>query len=136
MRWLLDSNVLIDALAGLPRGMRVFQEARKRPEVQLIYSAITRIEVLGFPNLSVSRVWSSFTPKTCNARWSSSPRPPRGSPERASGTCAGSSGKFLPRAVKPKKPPEAGSPAPTALRVVHALVHARLSPCRPGPALL
>jgi predicted nucleic acid-binding protein len=30
MRWLLDSNVLIDALAGLPHGVRVFQEARKR----------------------------------------------------------------------------------------------------------
>ncbi len=51
MRWLLDSNVLIDALAGLPHGLRVLQEARKRPEVSVIYSAITRIEVLGFPNL-------------------------------------------------------------------------------------
>ncbi len=52
MRWLLDSNVLIDALAGLPHGVRVLQEARKRPEVSVIYSTITRIEVLGFPNLS------------------------------------------------------------------------------------
>src|SRR5271168_4201009 len=52
MRWLLDSNVLIDALAGLPHGVHVLQEARKRPEVSVIYSAITRIEVLGFPNLS------------------------------------------------------------------------------------
>jgi predicted nucleic acid-binding protein len=52
MRWLMDSNVLIDALAGLPHGVRVLQEARKRPEVSIIYSAITRIEVLGFPNLS------------------------------------------------------------------------------------
>jgi predicted nucleic acid-binding protein len=52
MRWLLDSNVLIDALAGLPHGVRVLHEARKRPEVSVIYSAITRIEVLGFPNLS------------------------------------------------------------------------------------
>jgi predicted nucleic acid-binding protein len=52
MRWLLDSNVLIDALAGLPHGVRVLQEARKRPEVSVIYSAITRIEVLGFPNLT------------------------------------------------------------------------------------
>jgi predicted nucleic acid-binding protein len=52
MRWLLDSNVLIDALAGLPHGVRVLQEARKRPEVSVVYSAITRIEVLGFPNLS------------------------------------------------------------------------------------
>ena len=52
MRWLLDSNVLIDALAGLPHGVRVLQEARRRPEVSVIYSAITRIEVLGFPNLS------------------------------------------------------------------------------------
>jgi predicted nucleic acid-binding protein len=66
MRWLLDSNVLIDALAGLPHGMRVLQEARKRPEVSVIYSAITRIEVLGFPNLSakeeeaVRRLLSEF----------------------------------------------------------------------------
>lgn len=52
MRWLLDRNVLIDALAGLPHGVRVLHEARKRPEVSVIYSAITRIEVLGFPNLS------------------------------------------------------------------------------------
>lgn len=52
MRWLLDSNVLIDALAGLPHGVRVLQEARKRPEVSVIYSTITRIEILGFPNLS------------------------------------------------------------------------------------
>jgi predicted nucleic acid-binding protein len=52
MRWLPDSNVLIDALAGLPHGVRVLQEARKRPEVSVIYSAITRIEVLGFPGLS------------------------------------------------------------------------------------
>jgi predicted nucleic acid-binding protein len=52
MRWLLDSNVLIDAMAGLPHGVRVLREARKRPEVLVIYSAITRIEVLGFPNLS------------------------------------------------------------------------------------
>ncbi len=52
MRWLLDSNVLIDALAGLPHGVRVLQEARKRPDVSVIYSVISRIEALGFPNLS------------------------------------------------------------------------------------
>src|SRR5580658_11028618 len=52
MRWLLGSNVLIDALAGLPHGVRVLEEARKRPDVSVIYSTITRIEVLGFPNLS------------------------------------------------------------------------------------
>jgi predicted nucleic acid-binding protein len=51
MRWLLDSNVLIDALAGLPHGRRVLREARNRPEVWVVFSAITRIEVLGFPNL-------------------------------------------------------------------------------------
>jgi hypothetical protein len=33
MRWLLDSNVLIDAPAGLPRGLRVMREARQRTEV-------------------------------------------------------------------------------------------------------
>jgi hypothetical protein len=53
MRWLLDSNVLIDALAGLPHGVRLLQEARRRPEVSVVYSAITRVEVLGFPNLNV-----------------------------------------------------------------------------------
>ena len=52
MRWLLDSNILIDALAGLPHGVRVLREARRRPEVSVIYSAITRIEVLGFPDLT------------------------------------------------------------------------------------
>jgi|SRR5580692_7670322 predicted nucleic acid-binding protein len=52
MRWLLDSNVLIDALAGLPHGVRVLREARRRSEVAVIYSAITRIEVLSFPNLT------------------------------------------------------------------------------------
>ena len=52
MRWLLDSNVLIDALAGLPHGVRVLREARKRLEVSVVYSAISRIEVLGFPDLS------------------------------------------------------------------------------------
>jgi hypothetical protein len=56
MRWLLDSNVLIDALAGLPHGVRVLQEAPKRPEVSVIYSTITRIEVPGFPNLSEQAV--------------------------------------------------------------------------------
>jgi hypothetical protein len=50
-RWLLDSNVLIDALAGLPHGRRVLREARNRPNVELAFSSITRIEVLGFPNL-------------------------------------------------------------------------------------
>src|SRR5271154_1336910 len=52
MRWLLDSNVLIDALAGLPHGVRVLREARGRAGVSVIYSAMTRIEVLGFPNLT------------------------------------------------------------------------------------
>jgi predicted nucleic acid-binding protein len=52
MRWLLDSNVLIDALAGLPHGIRVLQEARKRSGISIIYSVISRIEVLGFPKLS------------------------------------------------------------------------------------
>jgi len=52
MRWLLDSNVIIDALAGLPHGVRVLQTARTRPDVVVVYSAITRIEVLGFPSLT------------------------------------------------------------------------------------
>jgi len=52
MRWLLDSNVWIDALAGLPHGASVLRAARQRPEVWIVFSAITRIEVLGFPNLT------------------------------------------------------------------------------------
>jgi hypothetical protein len=52
MRWLLDSNVLIDPLAGLPHGVRILREARNRREVSVIYSAITRIEDLGFPSLT------------------------------------------------------------------------------------
>jgi predicted nucleic acid-binding protein len=36
----------------LPHGARVLREARLRPDVYVIYSAITRIEVLGFPKLS------------------------------------------------------------------------------------
>jgi predicted nucleic acid-binding protein len=52
MRWLLDSNFLIDALAGLPHGRRVLHEARNRSGVRVVFSAITRIEILGFPNLS------------------------------------------------------------------------------------
>jgi predicted nucleic acid-binding protein len=51
MRWLLDSNVLIDAMLGLPHGRRVLREARDRPDVSVAFSAITRIEVLGFPKL-------------------------------------------------------------------------------------
>jgi hypothetical protein len=43
---------VIDALAGLPHGTHVLQEARKRPDISIIYPAITRIEVLGFPNLT------------------------------------------------------------------------------------
>jgi predicted nucleic acid-binding protein len=53
MRWLLDSNVLIDALAGLPHGIHVLQEARKRPDVSIIYSSVSRIELLGYPHLSL-----------------------------------------------------------------------------------
>jgi predicted nucleic acid-binding protein len=52
MRWLLDTNVLIDALVGLPHGRRVLSEARHRPGVCVVFSSITRIELLGFPNLS------------------------------------------------------------------------------------
>ncbi len=52
MRWLLDSNVIIDALAGLPHGVAILREARIRSDISIVYSAITRIEVLGFPNLS------------------------------------------------------------------------------------
>ena len=51
MRWLLDSNVVIDALVGLPHGTRVLREAHSRPGVLVVFSAVTRLEVLGFPKL-------------------------------------------------------------------------------------
>lgn len=54
MRWLLDSNVLIDALGGVPQGLHVLQLARQHPKIWLGFSAITRIEVLGFPQLTAS----------------------------------------------------------------------------------
>lgn len=34
MRWLLDSNVLIDALAGLSHGVRVLEEAERTIQIR------------------------------------------------------------------------------------------------------
>ncbi len=51
-RWLLDGNVVIDALAGLPHAAKVLHQARNEANISILYSAITRIEVLAFPSLT------------------------------------------------------------------------------------
>jgi predicted nucleic acid-binding protein len=50
MRWLLDSNVWIEAAAGVPHAARALAEAAKSDWAG--FSAISRLEVLGFPNLT------------------------------------------------------------------------------------
>ena len=50
MRMLLDSNVWIDARKGLPEAVQVLEEATRAEWAG--YSAITRLEVFGFPNLT------------------------------------------------------------------------------------
>jgi predicted nucleic acid-binding protein len=54
MRWLLDRNVWIDAHAGRADAARVFTAARATQGAWLGFSAITRIEVLGFSGLSAT----------------------------------------------------------------------------------
>jgi predicted nucleic acid-binding protein len=54
MRWLLDTNVWIDAHAGRADAARVFTSARATQGAWLGFSAITRIEVLGFSGLSAT----------------------------------------------------------------------------------
>jgi predicted nucleic acid-binding protein len=52
MRWLLDTNVWIDAHAGRDDARRVFDQARKLPGAWLGYSSITKVEVLGYGGLT------------------------------------------------------------------------------------
>ncbi len=52
MRWLLDTNVLIDAFAGQPAAAKAVGEARSSGVDWVGFSAISRLEVLGFWKLS------------------------------------------------------------------------------------
>jgi predicted nucleic acid-binding protein len=51
MRWLLDTNVLLDAFAGRPEAAKAITSARTSDLEWIGYSAVTRLEVLGFPGL-------------------------------------------------------------------------------------
>ena len=48
MRWLLDTNVWIDAHAGKADAGRVFSQARAAQGAWVGLSAITKLEVLGY----------------------------------------------------------------------------------------
>ena len=50
MRWALDSNVWIEAAAGVPHAVNVL--AKGAATDWCGYSAISRLEVLGFPKLT------------------------------------------------------------------------------------
>ena len=52
MRWLLDTNVLIDAFAGQSDAVRLLKALRSRNSEWIGYCAITRLEVLGFAGLN------------------------------------------------------------------------------------
>jgi predicted nucleic acid-binding protein len=54
MRWLLDTNVLIDAFAGRSDTVRAITGARTATLEWIGYSAVTRLEVLGFPGLTAA----------------------------------------------------------------------------------
>jgi predicted nucleic acid-binding protein len=54
MRWLLDTNVVIDAFAGLPEAAKATKSARASDLEWIEYSAITRLKVLGFPGLAAA----------------------------------------------------------------------------------
>ena len=54
MRWLLDTNVLIDAFAGRLDAIRAMTAARSRGIEWVGYSAMTRLEVFGFAGLSAT----------------------------------------------------------------------------------
>ena len=54
MRWLLDTNVVIDAFAGRPEAINAIKSAREADLEWIGYSAITRLEVLGFPELTAA----------------------------------------------------------------------------------
>ena len=54
MRRLLDTNVWIDAHAGKPDACRVFTQARATPGAWIGFSAMTKLEVLGYAGLSAA----------------------------------------------------------------------------------
>jgi predicted nucleic acid-binding protein len=54
MRWLLDTNVWIDAYSGRPDAKRVFDQARATQGGWIGFSAVTRLEALGFSGLSIA----------------------------------------------------------------------------------
>ena len=54
VRWLFDTNVLIDAFAGRADSVRAITSARMAGLEWIGYSAVTRLEVLGFPGLNTA----------------------------------------------------------------------------------
>ncbi len=52
MRWLLDTNIWIDAHAGKEDAKRVFATARITQGTWIGFSAMTRLETLGYSGLS------------------------------------------------------------------------------------
>ena len=52
MRWRLDTNVVIDAFAGRADTVKAIASARTAALEWIGYSAVTRLEVLGFPGLT------------------------------------------------------------------------------------
>src|SRR5260370_7869612 len=52
MRWLLDTNVVIDAFAGRPEAIKAITTARASDLEWIGYSAITRLGVLRFSGLA------------------------------------------------------------------------------------
>src|SRR2546430_1247259 len=50
--WLLDTNVLIDSFAGQPAASKAMTKARSARPDWIGFSAITRLEVLGFWKLN------------------------------------------------------------------------------------
>ena len=54
MRQVLDTNVWIDSHAGRADACRVFTKARAVQGAWVGFSAITRLEVLGFPGLTAA----------------------------------------------------------------------------------
>ena len=53
MRWLIDTNVWIDASAGFADAQQVLSRARDAAVIWAGYCAITLVEALGFANLTV-----------------------------------------------------------------------------------
>src|ERR1041384_536263 len=54
MRWLLDTNVWLDAHAGRTDACRVFTNARAVQGAWFGFSAMTRLEVLGYSGLTAA----------------------------------------------------------------------------------